>query len=409
MSSPQCTICNSPNSRACSSCRSAAYCSVECQQTDWPVHKALCKAFKTFQSSAKPTSNSKLGLLFPVDSKQPRLVWIECELREDDSDSEDGASPYEYPHVQSLLGPDKPFPEHKPIRRDVFRGFDLDHTVEVLARDAFLIDGSKPNICVVELTRGAMHHDWCGPLVVISWYGIATDPLRVRDITLSDFRTAVDYFLSYGEDTIGNLWSPTSTMPSNRPRGAKVQGVRINCFGDQNDFGGKKYIGIAVPGDHPVFSSTPTGISTHMGLPLLIRKYPLNQAWKDKLQDMSVYPYDNQAATFMNLNADMNSEQWAWAPPQWRNDVGSVIVVRQDGKDLTPQQAEALAHYCQFKLQPVFEDSIAAGYVERTREDVVSQFLTRPKFEKFLVAFRKEQADADQDASWLTAKSPYDV
>jgi len=398
MSSSQCTICNFPNSRACASCRSAAYCSVECQQTDWPVHKTLCKAFKAFQSSAKPTSNSKLGLLFPVDSEQPRLVWIECELREDDSDSEDG--PYEYPHVQSLLGPDKPFPEHKPIRRDVFRGFDLDHTVEVLARDAFLIDGSKPNICVVKLTKGAIHHDWRGPLVVISWHGIATDPQRVRDITLSDFRTAVDYFLCYGEDT------PASTMSPNRPRGAKVQGVRINCVGDKRDFGGKKYVGIAVPGDHPVFSSTPTGISTHMGLPLLIRKYPLNQVRKDKSQ---VYPYENQAATFMNLNADIKSEQWAWAPPQWQSDVGSVMVVRKDDKDLTPKQAEALTYYCQFKLQPVFEDSIGAGYVKRTREDVVSKFMARAKFEEFLVGFRKEQAEAEQDESWLIVKSPYDT
>src|SRR5438046_1259916 len=154
MPSLDCAICNSPNSHSCASCRSAAYCSIECQQTDWPVHKTLCKTFKTFQSSTGTSSRSKLGLLLPVDSKMPRLVWIECELKEFE-----GAPPFEYPHVVSLLGTDDPFPERKPINRSVFRGFDIDHTVQVVCRETFLIDGSKKNVCVGELTRGAMRHD----------------------------------------------------------------------------------------------------------------------------------------------------------------------------------------------------------------------------------------------------------
>jgi hypothetical protein len=82
-----------------------------------------------------------------------------------------------------------------------------------------------------------------------------------------------------------------------------------------------------------------------------------------------------------------------------------VIVVRQDGKDLTPYQAEALAYYCQFKLRPVFEDSLGTGYVKRTREEVVSQFLTRAKFEKFWRCLGRSKPKLVR----MYLKSPYDV
>jgi hypothetical protein len=335
----------------------------------------------------------------------PRLVWIECELKEDDE--YEGALPYEYSHVHSLLGTDEPFPERKPITRNIFRGFNLDHTVEVVCRETFLIDGSEKNVCVGELTKGAMHHDWRGPIVILSKPGTAMDPRIHQNITLLDLRIAVDYFLTYGDYSIENLVAGTRSMSlTSRRRGAKAQGVRINCFGDQKVFGAKQYVAVAVPRDHPVFQSTPTGISTHMGLPLLMRKYPPHQAWKDD-KNMSPYPYQNQAATFMNLNADVNSEEWGWAPPHWQNKVGSVMVVRKDGKDLTPHQVESLAYYCQFKLQPVFEDSIGAGCVDRTREEVVSQFLTRKMFEEVFDIFKREQTREWSNESWLTETSPY--
>ncbi|KAH0556756.1 hypothetical protein GP486_005453 [Trichoglossum hirsutum] len=400
MPSP-CAICNSPNSYSCASCYSAAYCSIECQQTDWPVHKTLCKIFKNFQSSTRTSSRSKLGLLLPVDSKTPRPVWVECELINDYE--YEGDLPYEYSHVDSLLGTDKPFPERKSITRNIFRGFSLDHTVKVVCRETFLVDGSKKNICIEELTRGKMLHDWRGPIVILSEPGTAIDPRIYQDITLSDLRIAVDYFLTYGDYSIENLVAGARSVSlASRPGGAKVQGVRINCLGDQKVFGAKQYVAAAVPRDHPVFLSTPTGISTYMGPPLLMRKYPPHRAWKDD-KNMRPYPYQNQAATFMNLNADVNSQEWGRAPLHWQNEVGSMMVVHKDGKDLTPHQVEALAYYCQFKLQPVFEDSIGAGSVQRTRKEVVSQFLTRNMFEEFFDIFKREQSDK----SWLAETSPY--
>lgn len=43
-----CTSCNASESirplRRCAKCHSAAYCSTECQASDWKIHKAFCKA-----------------------------------------------------------------------------------------------------------------------------------------------------------------------------------------------------------------------------------------------------------------------------------------------------------------------------------------------------------------------------
>lgn len=90
--------------------------------------------------------------------------------------------------------------ERKPITRNALRGYDLSHTVQVACRDAFLIDGSTPNVCVRETTRGKMAHDWRGPIVVMRQPGTAVDPLVYEDMTAADLRVAVDYFVAYGRN-----------------------------------------------------------------------------------------------------------------------------------------------------------------------------------------------------------------
>ena len=54
--------------------------------------------------------------------------------------------------------------------------------------------------------------------------------------------------------------------------------------------------------------------------------------------------------------------------------MGSAVVMWADRQPVTWKQVEVLYHYCQFKLQPVSEDSIGAGIVERTQEEVGRDF-----------------------------------
>jgi hypothetical protein len=87
--------------------------------------------------------------------------------------------------------------EFKRITRNVLRGYNLSHTVEVICRETFLIDGSTPNVCVRHTTNERMTHDWRGPVVVMREQGTAIDPSSYEDVSAGDFRVVIDYFLSY--------------------------------------------------------------------------------------------------------------------------------------------------------------------------------------------------------------------
>ena len=45
-----CSVCGEPGTLTCSSCKSIKYCSRQCQVTQWPNHKEICKKIKEFKA-----------------------------------------------------------------------------------------------------------------------------------------------------------------------------------------------------------------------------------------------------------------------------------------------------------------------------------------------------------------------
>jgi hypothetical protein len=88
-----------------------------------------------------------------------------------------------------------------------------------------------------------MTHDWRGSLIILSKQGTDFDPPFYQDVTAADLRVAVDYFIAYGDETID------TTTSSSVLTGWKVEGVKINCQGDQDTFGVEKYTTVDVPTD----------------------------------------------------------------------------------------------------------------------------------------------------------------
>lgn len=71
-------------------------------------------------------------------------------------------------------------------------------------------------------------------------------------------------------------------------------------------------------------------------------------------------------------------------------DVGNVLVVREDEKDLDVEQLRLLCYFRKRKLRPLFDDAAGAGLVRRTKQEVLD-FITPDNLENF----RDELSDGE--------------
>ena len=373
----------------CGRCHYIKYCSRECQQKDWPIHKIFCKSYSAFITSDRPSKDHIVAILFPVDKKKPEFIWLPFKGKYDD---EDGIY-WESPKLEPIFGDGSKRYTH--IRRNRFLGKELSDTVVLTFLDTFLIDGSLPNLSIASLP-GSPTVYWRGPVVAYAMKGLEIDPRFCKDLDLVDSRSAVDELLFYANLVLKDIDQRTREREN-------VMGVKINCHGDQKTFGAKPFEAIEIPRVHPIFDhNEESEIAERIGLPILTRKYPPNQAWADeKNWKESLGPYCNQPATFLHLSCDKKSSTWGWAPPQWQNRVGSVLVVRKDRKPLLPLHMEAISRYCQFEIAPFFEHS-QGGYApeEPMGKDAVLAAISRASFIIFWYKVLKESKEM--------VESPYD-
>ena len=379
-----CTICHSPTAKPCGRCHSARYCSLECQQTDWPSHSLLCSQYSTH--TGRPDPSYKRAILFPPNDNKPQFIWIECRTEVSD-ETPHATSEYESSQVKDHLGGKigqyDAFPERKSIQRNVLRDRDLANTLQVVWRGTSGIDGSQLNRSVVRATRDGAVIPWAGPIIALRMNGPGSAPSHYMDIDMQDYRNVVDYFIAYANVSVqdGEL---------GRKRN-KLRGVKIHCKGDQRAFGTGVYSAVDVPKDHPIFDDPVAPISQLVGMPVHTRKYPPDKLWKDSLGD----PTENVPATRLHLVVDPNNQSWGWADWPWKTDVGNVLVVRSDGQDVTTRQVEALSRFCQFKMQPLFENALGFGLVEMTKGEVIN-YLTPSVFEEFMDNMEEFMKNVDE-------------
>lgn len=304
-------------------------------------------------------------------------------------------------HLDPLLGPDKPFIttshiDHNPTRgRQLGSGIALwapkkaGYAVAIQFRETFLVDGSPINRSILASTGifGTVPHKWCGAVVMMR----STWSELYEDITLADFRHALDHFLSYGT---------TNTKESNDSQGqppTTIRGVMISCYGERKLHGSECFVAVDVPTHHPtrtvVRHGSVSSISQRLGMPLRLWKYPDIETWFNlpgwnwrKGAD------SNQDAAFLMMETDPKSSGWGLAPIYWNLDLGNVLVIRDDGKDLAVQDLSAICRFVRKKLLPIIEEAYDFGSRQRTKQEVV-EFITAENLERF----RKETAGCDDD------------
>ena len=80
-------------------------------------------------------------------------------------------------------------------------------------------------------------------------------------------------------------------------------------------------------------------------------------------------------------------------------------MVRQDGEDLSREQAWAIAEYIQFKLSDLLEEALYSGEVKQRRA-IITKFVNWKRFDYFLEKFKVEMTGAD-GKSWANVRSPF--
>jgi hypothetical protein len=337
-------------------------------------------------SAAFPHSQERHHV--PRGRRQTSHNWVPCERMRD---PDDGVS-YDPASLRPLLGPDKPsirfsHIDHNPIRdRQLGIGIALwapkkaGYSIELRFRDTFLIDGSPPNRSI--LASAGMYdtvsHNWCGSVVAMR----STWSEFYEDITLSDFRHALDYFLSYGTtdtektggDVSQDLLPPTA-----------IRGVMISCYGERVLHGSDRFVAVQVSAHHPTRTVGKYGsispIYQRLGIPLRLWKDPDIETWIDPPGwNRSICAESNQDAAFLMMEIDPMSSGWGFAPIYWNTELGNVLVIREDQNNLAVEDLSVICRFAQKRLVSMMEAGF--GNVKRTKKEVL-EFMTAKNLEKF--------------------------
>ncbi|KAL8780362.1 MAG: hypothetical protein Q9213_006506 [Squamulea squamosa] len=179
-----CANCLAAAEEKCRQCASSWYCSAACQKADWSYHKHLCSQAKDFRD--RPATTSVRAILFPENTKLPKLIW----LKKNDTIL-DWDNIHEKVEVAEVLGVSA-----------------AEHIGQLQVTDS-------PNMSVGTVTKGNFQSNWRGLIVAV--LTAFDDTARsdsvavVNDMTMTDYRDLVDFFTLYDQYVEGEEdFAPTS-------------------------------------------------------------------------------------------------------------------------------------------------------------------------------------------------------
>ncbi|KAG5636059.1 hypothetical protein H0H81_009230 [Sphagnurus paluster] len=144
----------------------------------------------------------------------------------------------------------------------------------------------------------------------------------------------------------------------------------IRC--NQDRVGGGPFRSIEIRPDHPIHQlGEIASVSKAIKLPLVVYRH-LRDTWMDREDDPKL---DNQIATYLMID-----KKTGFAPPIYQKQVGTVTVMRKDGKPLTEQSIETIWMFHDHLLDLFGDDPPIAA----------SKTTNRPAFDRFCERYKRE-------------------
>ncbi|KAL8647754.1 MAG: hypothetical protein Q9226_006301 [Calogaya cf. arnoldii] len=403
-----CATCLQQAQVKCAQCKSTWYCSRECQRIDWTFHKHLCREFKNFQT--RPEPNSVRAIFFPEDEKAPRFVW----LKQNDEPLDLGYvhEKFEPGEVEELLLVTEEEVSQQFVTRSIRRDRRQD---EVTARGYLLVrrnsfaDGSKPNMSVGWVTKGNFQFSWRGPMVaVLTRFDESEeneDEAVLDDISVLDFRDLIDFFGIYGHllpghDDFGALsfWWLSQSLRDELERQHQIKVVQV-ASDLENKHIGTKFQQREIGAGSPAFAYVqPCPVTSKLGLPLVLRRIPVDDIWKEEAEAKGD---TNHGAHLLLLDVDPKSPLWG-TPPGFLQQ-GTVLLMRQDGKDLHAHHVEAIIMYLLQVVQEAMKESSDGG---RSKAEVL-ELMHPSRLDWYFNRYRKEKAEEEE--SWKDSPPMFDI
>lgn len=396
-----CAICKSATKLVCRTCKSATYCSTQCQAKDEALHNLLCRELVVFMAAnPRPVETSdtqhKLGLLFPGTKPWPKLIWVKTMTNRDVDDDE--AMPYDV----SRYFKGRPSVNYDGNDDD----FGSDQTIDILTPGYYWSDG-RLNECLLNLMRGCDAPSiGVKNAIVLSRLNPSEDVERYQDITLNDLRGALNYFCQRAQTV--ETKDPNPYIILEGPQWFRA--VKISCVADEVHHEKFRRVTVSMTYRHEYGEEVDVCcISDQLGIPLIVRR----EKFYTSNSDDKMY---NQGALYLLHGADPSKNE-CWNSPQLQllhasidsqTHPGTVVVMRKDGRDLTEKHVEALVAYIQDVLTVVMRDDDNENFDEDAKRAIVKKYMGPESFLKYFEEYKMKKVAAGK-ISWTHARPPTDL
>ncbi|KAI0152844.1 hypothetical protein GGR57DRAFT_513428 [Xylariaceae sp. FL1272] len=413
-----CLICEKPADKKCGRCKSSAYCSARCQKLDFGIHKLLCQQFADFDDASRPTQDHIRAILFPVDQKAPKLVWLPLLFNEAAN-----SLPFEKAHpadIAAFLGTGIQLRGQYLIDNKVLSR-QLTDQVTVWVRGDFNHDGSQLNSSIASIPAFfKLAAGFRGPVIAFGLSGLDRRSTDFRDLNTDDFRHIADHLGNYRMVHMQGNYGLVSSVPFLEPGidvSSTIRGVRVNCYADQLTFKKPEFDQVSLSQEDPIFDRISNSyMAQQVGLPVVIASCMPHPLWAGSLNDLETFPdrhpYDVKYATMLYLPLYKNPTPGLYIPPEdgpeeTRGEpqlAGTTIVVRKDKKPLLVEHVEALLAFFLKCAEPRAETRLP-GDSHLTPEQFLSD-LNPAAFASFWTEWCNDKKDK---GVVFDMPSPYDI